>query len=72
MGSFPLQTIVNTWQRFNLFFKACTKGYVSSQLILANPDNKLVNHSTATLTSDEHLEVWLCPYNINITPQDAK
>jgi len=34
MDAFPLQTMVNTWQRFNLFFKACTKGCVYSQLIL--------------------------------------
>ena len=24
MGSLPLQTIVNMWQHFHLFFKACT------------------------------------------------
>ena len=24
MDSLPLQTIVNTWQHFHLFFKACT------------------------------------------------
>ena len=26
MGSFPLKTIVYTWQHFHLFFKPCTKG----------------------------------------------
>ena len=33
MGSLPMQTIVNKWQCFHLFFKACTKGYVYSQLM---------------------------------------
>ena len=49
MGSLPMQTIVNKWQRFNLFFKACTKDYVNS--CLASPDNKLVSHSTICNTN---------------------
>ena len=28
MGSLSLQTMVNTWQYFYYFFKACTKGYI--------------------------------------------
>ena len=56
MGSLLMQTIVNKWQHFDLFFKACTKGYVYSELM---SDNKSASHSTI-LTSYEHLGVRLC------------
>ena len=64
MGSLPLQTIVNTWQHFHLFFKACTKRYVVNPC-LANPDNEAVSHiqQRAPLTY-EHLWVWLCSVSI--------
>ena len=38
--SLPLQTRVKMWQRFHLFFKACTKGYVVNSCLAPplNPD----------------------------------
>jgi len=38
MSFLSLQTIVNTWQRFYLFFKVYTKGYVVNSC-LAPPLN---------------------------------
>ena len=49
MGSLPLQTIVNMWQHFHLFFKACTKGYVVYSC-LAGPDKEAVIHSATCTT----------------------
>ena len=49
MGSLSLQTIVNMWEHFHLFFKACTK------------DNEAMSiQQPAALTSYEHLGVRLC------------
>ena len=50
MGSLPLQTIVNTWQCFHLFLKACTKGYVVNSC-LAPPLNPAVSHSATCSTN---------------------
>jgi len=50
MGSLPLQTKVNMWQHFHLFFKACTKGYAANSC-LANPDNEAGSHSTTCSTN---------------------
>ena len=50
MGSLPLQTIVNTWQRF---LKACTKCYVVNSCLAPplNPDNEAVSHSATCSTN---------------------
>ena len=46
MGSLSLQTIVNTWQHFHLFSKACTKGYIVNSCLAPplNPDERIISN----------------------------
>ena len=59
MGSLSLQTIVNMWQRFYLFFKVYTKGYVVNSCLAPPLNTDTVKqwaiHQPAALTSYERL-----------------
>ena len=51
--SLPLQTIVNTWQCFHLFFNSSSKGYVVNSCLAPplNPDNEAVSHTAICSTN---------------------
>ena len=66
MGSLSLQTIVNTWQHFIYFFKACTEGYIVNSCLTFPLNTDIVKQwaiqQRAALTFYEHLGMRLCLY----------
>ena len=60
--------MVNTWQCFYLFFKACTKGYVVNSCLTLPLNTDVVKQWAiqlpASLTSYEHLGVRLCSIEV--------